>query len=160
MPALGLLVLRLALAVVLVAHGAHDVFGAFDGPGVGPGGLAQTGTRFEAVGLSPGFPVALLSGLTRLAGGLLICVGWLTRWAAVAVAATLTLTAWKANLRWGFFLNWVLDPTWGHGTEYAFILVAALVTLFFTGGGTWSLDGQREKSAAARAAGRARLRGK
>ena len=49
----GLLLLRLALAAVSMAHGAHTLFGAFGGPGsgVGPGGLAQTAAQFTAMGL-------------------------------------------------------------------------------------------------------------
>ena len=48
----------------------------------------------------------------------------------------------------------------GLGVEYSVTLAGALICLMFTGGGEWSIDGQRLHSRAARAAGRARLRGK
>jgi uncharacterized membrane protein YphA (DoxX/SURF4 family) len=154
----GLLVLRLALATVLVAHGSHELFGLFGGPGAGPGGLTQTAAHFASIGLSPGIFFAVLIGLVRLAGGALIGVGYFARWAALAVAILEGLETWKDFARWGLFLNWTLDPTRGHGMEYAIVTIAALVCVTLAGSGEWSIDGVRARSAASRAAGRARLR--
>jgi uncharacterized membrane protein YphA (DoxX/SURF4 family) len=42
--------------------------------------------------------------------------------------------------------------------EYAVVMIAALVCLTLAGSGEWSIDGVRSRSAASRAAGRARLR--
>ena len=157
MPSIGLLVLRLTLAVVLGAHGAHQLFGTFAGPGVGAGGLSLTAAYFEAAGIVPGFPAAVVSGFIQLLGGVLIGVGLLTRWAALATVAYLALMIWKDQSRWGFFLNWVLEPGRGHGFEQSVLLIGALVCLVVAGAGDWSIDGTRAKSAESRAAGRARL---
>jgi putative oxidoreductase len=159
MTATGLLLLRLVLAVVCVAHGAHTLFGAFGGPGsgLGPGGLGQTAAQFTAMGL-PGFPVALLSGVANLTGGVLLAVGYLTRWAAVTLAALAAILAWKSQLYWGFFLNWVAEPGRSHGIEFSFVIVGALLTLALAGGGDWSFDGGRSRRRSTAAAGRARLR--
>lgn len=154
----GLLVLRLALATVLVAHGGHEVFGLFGGPGAGPAGLTQTAAHFASIGLSPGLFFAVLIGFGRLGGGVLIGVGYFTRWVALALAVFEGLEIWKDFARWGLSLNWSLDPTRGHGMEYAIVTIAALVCLTLAGSGEWSVDGVRARSAAARAAGRARLR--
>jgi putative oxidoreductase len=159
MSSIGLLLLRLVLAVVAVAHGAHTLFGAFGGPGsgVGPGGLTQTAAQFTAMGL-PGWPVALLAGIAQLTGGVLLGIGYLTRWAAVALAALTSILAWKSQWVWGFFLNWVAEPGRGHGIELSIVLAGAYLCLALTGGGDWSFDGRRSKSKYSAAAGRARLR--
>jgi putative oxidoreductase len=150
--------LRLTVATLLVAHGAHQLFGAFAGPGIGPGGLSYTAARLALLGLEPAMPLAVLQATIQFIGGALIGAGLLTRWAALAVAGDLGLLIWKQQARWGFFLNWTIDPLRGHGMEYSILLIGALVCLVFTGGGEWSFDGRRTRSAAARAAGRARLR--
>jgi putative oxidoreductase len=160
MVAASLAILRVTLAVVLVAHGAHILFGAFAGAAVGAGGLSQTAAYFDGIGLAPGFFMALLAGGIQLIGGLLVGAGWLTRWVALSLIGYLLLTVWKDHARWGFFINWVLDPTRGHGFEFAFVLIGALLCLVFAGGGDWSIDGLRAQTAASRAAGRARRRGR
>jgi putative oxidoreductase len=159
MAALGLVLLRVTLAVVLVAHGAHILFGAFAGSAIGAGGLSQSAAYFDGVGLKPGFLMALVAGGIQLTGGLLVGAGWLTRWASLSVIGYLCLAVWKDHARWGFFINWVLDPTRGHGFEFAFLMAGALLCLVFAGAGEWSIDGLRAQTAASRAAGRARLRG-
>jgi putative oxidoreductase len=155
---LGLLALRLALALVFVMHGAHAMFGIAAGPAVGPGGLTATGAGFAKAGIEPGFLMGLTAAIIQLAGGLLIGVGFLTRFAAAAVLGYVMLAAWKMHLMWGFFLSWGTDPTRGHGLEYSIALGGALLCLVFVGAGDLSLDGRRTNRAASRAAGRARLR--
>jgi Predicted membrane protein len=161
MPGLGLVVLRLVLAVVFVAHGANILFGAWAGPGIGPGGLQITAQQYAAMGLHPEFLLAVLAGVTQLVGGLLLGLGLLTRFASAALLIYIGVGVWKEHLQWGFFLNWLhTDPRQGLGIEYSVTLAGALICLAFIGGGAWSIDGQRQSTRASRAAGRARLRGK
>ncbi len=160
MAALSLLILRTTLALVLVAHGGHVLFGLFAGDNVGPGGLSHTAEYFDSLGLGPGFVMAVVAGGMLFGGGLLVGAGWLTRWAALGLIGYLAITIWKDHARWGLFLNWTLDPTRGHGFEFSLLLVGGLLSLVFVGGGDWSIDGLRAKGAASRAAGRARLRGR
>ena len=159
MTSAGLLVLRLVLAVVLVAHGGHVLFGLGAGGGLGPGGLDQAAARFGRAGLEPGFPIAVIVGLAQFAGGILIAMGLLVRWASVAVAALIGLVMWKEQAPWGWFLNWTGDPTRGHGMEWSLMMIGLLAALALAGPGDWSFDGSRSRKAASRAAGRARLRG-
>jgi putative oxidoreductase len=154
----GLLVLRLVLATVLVAHGGHTLFGAFAGPGSGPGGLTNASAHFASLGFSAPFLLAVLTGGFQFGGGLLIAVGYFTRWVTIGLALLQGLEIWKDSARWGFFLNWTADPTRGHGMEYGLVLGATFVCLALAGAGEWSIDGIRARSAASRALGRARLR--
>ena len=159
MAGLGLLILRLTLAAIFAAHGAHELFGVGAGPGIGPGGLTNTAAFYAASGLHPEYVLAFVAGALHLAGAFLLIIGMLTRWAAIALIVDVAIGAWKLHLPWGFFLNWSSASGQGHGLEYSLLLLAALVCLIFTGAGDWSFDGRRANTAAARAAGRARLRG-
>jgi putative oxidoreductase len=160
MASLGLLVLRLALGVVFFAHGAHILVGAWATPGAGPGGLTATSEYYVTLGLSPAMPLAVVAGLVQLAGGLLLGFGLFARWTALALLAYVLVGVWTEHRKWGFFLNWTFAANQHHGVEYSLVLGCALVALFLTGPGDWSVDGYRANNAASRAAGRARLRGK
>jgi putative oxidoreductase len=158
MAALGLLVLRVVLAIVFSAHGANIIFGAWAGPGIGPGGLAAAAARFEPLAAAP--LLAALAGIIQLVGGLLVGMGLLTRSAALALLVYVGFGFWTEHLRWGFFLNWTRSPQQGLGVEYSLVLAGALICLLAAGAGEWSIDGRRLHSRAQRAAGRARLRAK
>jgi putative oxidoreductase len=158
MTAVGVLILRVAVATIFIAHGLHKLFGIGGGPGIGPGGLEQTASQFATLGLSQPFVLAVLAGVTQLVGGVLLLAGYLTRWAALALAIYGAIGIWIDHGRWGFFLNWISTPGRGHGIEYTIVLLGALTFLLFAGGGEWSLDGRRAHHVARAAAGRARLR--
>jgi putative oxidoreductase len=160
MNGLGLLVLRLALAAVFVAHGAHTLFGVWATPGIGPGGITSMGAFYTSLGLEPGGALAFLAGATQLLGGVLLAVGFLTRAASVALAAYIGVGLWKVHVHWGFFLNWTGVADRREGMEYSIIVAGALVCLILAGAGDWSIDGRRSRREAHAAAGRARLRGK
>ncbi len=154
----GLLLLRCVLATILAMHGSHILFGTSADDGAGPGGLAQTAAYYAALGLTPSMTFALTSGVLRLAGACLISVGYFTRVMAGALLVFVCVELWKDSARWGFFLKTTSDPTRGNGMEYALLVAGVLGCLLVAGAGDWSIDGLRAKGAAARAAGRARLR--
>jgi putative oxidoreductase len=158
MPGLALLVLRLTIATILIAHGAHILFGTFSSPNVGMGGLSAMAATLATAGVRPAFPLAVLTGVVHLAGGALIAIGFMTRAAAFLVAVLFGVQVWRVEWRWGFFMNWVLHPAQGHGIEFSLLLLGVLVCLVVGGAGEWSFDGRRAHSAAARASARARLR--
>jgi putative oxidoreductase len=155
---LGLAVLRVALAVVFVAHGSHKLFGLWGGPNVGPGGLTATAEHLTRIGLGPATVMAVAAGAVQLAGGILLGAGLFTRWASAALLGYIAIGIWKEHARWGFFLNWVGEHGRGNGIEYSVVLAGALVCLILAGSGRWSLDGRRAANAESRALGRARLR--
>lgn len=125
---------------------------------MGSGGLTATTAYFAATGLTPAFLFVVISGSLQLAGGIMLSIGAFTR-----ITAGVLVLVWLVQLsfdsaRWGFFLNWTLEPGRGHGMEYAILVIAILACLAFSGAGEWSFDGIRERRYAARVAGLARIR--
>ena len=151
----GPTLLRLVGGAVFVAHGAQKLFGIWGGPG-----LVGTGTYFDTIGLSPGYPLAVAVGVVEFGGGLLLMAGALTSYAAAALVLVMLGSIWKVHLANGFFLNWALTPGRGHGIEFSLLMIAALICVALSGPGALSVDHRRARSAESYAAGRARLRTK
>jgi putative oxidoreductase len=149
----GLLVLRLALAAVFVAHGAQKLFGIWGG-----GGLSAMAGIFQNLGLVPAFPLAVLVGVTEFFGGLLLAAGAYARYAAGPLIVVMGVAVARVHMANGFFLNWYMRPGVGHGFEFNMVLVAGLVCMILSGPGALSVDAFRARSAESEAAGRARLR--
>jgi putative oxidoreductase len=125
---LGLLVIRLAVGLLFVGHGAQKLFGSFGGHG--PEG---TGAFFESQGMRPGRLMAVSAGAAELVGGTLLAAGLLTPVgaaliSAVMVTATLTVHSGKGL--------WVTEG----GVEYNLVLLAAAFAVTAIGAGDWSLD--------------------
>ena len=152
----GVAVLRATIGFVFAIHGLHILLGVWGGPAAGAGGLTATAAQFDVAGLSPGYVIAVLAGVIQLAGGLLLIVGFLTRWAASALLLYVLVIAWFMHLQWGFFLNWTSAPGRGQGLEYSLVLAAALLCLASGGGGPLSLEGRRANREASALAGRMR----
>ena len=145
--------LRLCVGAVFAAHGAQKLFGIWGGPG-----LDGTTTFFARLGLTPAYPLAAIAALTEFAGGLLLIIGWLVRWVAIALVVDMAVAIYKVHYPNGFFLNWSLTPGHGHGMEYNIVLIGALACLALTGAGALSLDEWRDQSAEAASRARARAR--
>lgn len=69
---IGLLIARLALGLLVAAHGAQKLFGWFGGYG-----LRVTGEFFVGLGFPPGPLFAGAAGLAEFVGGLLVALGLL-----------------------------------------------------------------------------------
>ena len=124
---ISLLLLRVALGVVFLAHGINHVFRG--------GTIAGTGRWFESLGMKPGVVHAWLASLTELGAGALLIVGFLTPLAGAGVVGTMVV-AWITNhLKNGFF---IFRP--GEGYEYVMILTFLGLGIAGLGAGEWSLD--------------------
>ena len=126
---LGLLVLRLVLGAIFVAHGAQKLFGSFGGHG-----LKGTAAFFEQLGIRPARPMALLAGLAEFIGGILVAVGFLTPLAAVALISVMVVAVLAVHLKNGFFAE-------NGGYEFNLALAGMALTLLLAGAGALSLDG-------------------
>lgn len=122
------LVLRVPVGIIFAAHGAQKLFGWFGGHG-----LEGTGQWMGSIGLNPGYLMALLAGSAEFFGGLVLILGLLTRPAAAVLALTMLVAIFSVHIDKGLFMS-------NNGYEYGLALLAASVSLLFTGGGRWSLD--------------------
>ena len=123
----GLLVLRVGLGAVFLAHGINHIFGG--------GKIAGTGRWFASLGMKPGILHAWLASITEIGAGSLLVVGLLTPLAAAGVVGVMVV-AWLINHRGnGFF---IFRP--GEGWEYVMTLTLVGVAVSAIGPGEWSLD--------------------
>ena len=125
---LGLLVLRVVVGVLFAGHGAQKLFGAFGGAGI-----EGTAAGFEKGGLRPGRLHAWAAGFAEAGGGLLLALGLVTPFAAVALIAVMTAAIATVHAPNGV---WVTKG----GYEYNLVLIAVAVALAGAGPGAWSLD--------------------
>src|SRR3954451_14121057 len=125
---LGLFLIHVVVGLVIAAHGSQKLFGLFGGAG-----LDGTGGVMESLGLAPGRPMALASGLTEFAGGILLALGLFVPLAAALIAATYIVAARTAHAGKG---PWSADGGW----EYVMVLSTVAIGLAFNGAGKWSLD--------------------
>jgi putative oxidoreductase len=120
----GLLVIRLVLGIVMVAHGGQKLF-SYGHAGVA-GGFAQMGMP------APQIAAALIIGV-EFFGGLLMLAGLFTRYVGAAFAFAMLVATVQVHLKNGFFL-----PS---GYEFTMTLGAVALGLALTGAGRFSADG-------------------
>lgn len=121
---LGLLLLRIVLGVVFVAHGWQKV--AVDG-------LAATRQAFGGMGIPLAEVAAPVAAVTELAAGIALLVGFATRIAAVLLAVTAVVALVVVHLPNGF-------SSAEGGIEYVLVLAVASVAIAATGPGRLALD--------------------
>lgn len=115
---LALMVLRVALGVIIFAHGYAKFFG----------GMHHHVQFVRSLG-APGW-LAYVSAGVEFLGGLLILLGLFTRIASVLVLINLLVAIFKVNLHQGLV----------GGYEFPLICAAAAFALIFYGSGPISLD--------------------
>jgi putative oxidoreductase len=125
--AYGLLFLRVVVGASLFAHGAQKLFGWFGGHG--PRGTAAF---FGALGFRPPLAMALMAGVSE-AAGLMFAAGFLTPFAAVAMAATMVVAVGAVHWKNGFWMT-------NGGYEYNLVIWAVAVAVAATGPGRFSVD--------------------
>src|SRR5262249_9073282 len=111
------LVLRIAVGAVGIYHGHGKLFG----------GMPHFVEAVEKLGM-PGF-LAWAAAISEFVGGIFLVLGLLTRWAALFFGITMAVAVFRVHLHQGF-----------DKYEYAMLLLAASISLIFSGGGWLSFD--------------------
>jgi putative oxidoreductase len=120
------LVLRLGLGVIMFAHGAQKVFGAFGGPGLD----ATVEGMSKGLGIPPW--LAYLSAFTELLGGIAMVFGIMTRFFGIALTINMAVAVIGVHLK-----NGLLGPG---GAEFALTLGIMALAIAIGGPGMLSLD--------------------
>jgi putative oxidoreductase len=120
--AVGLLVLRMALGIIFIAHGYPKLAHLRGG--------AQMQGFFVEHGL-PGY-FAYVAGVIETFGGGLLLLGLFTRPAALLLALEMCVAIWKVHSGHGYLAV--------HDYEFPLTLAAACVALATVGAGGISLD--------------------
>jgi putative oxidoreductase len=128
---LALLLLRLVLGAILIAHGYRKVFGGFH-------------HHMDFVG-SLGLPawMAYLSTGTEFFGGIAIVLGLFTRFFSLAFAIEMAVAIWKVHFKNGF--------TGQGGYEFPLAIATIAFALMCFGGGPWGFNFGRSSGGWAKA---------
>jgi len=111
----ALLVVRLIVGVIFVAHGAQKLFGVFGGPG-----LARV---VQMMG-----PIGYLVTIGEFFGGLGLMVGFLCRFSAASLIVIMLGAIGMVTGKHGFFLS-------TNGFEYNLALIGLLAPILIAGPG-------------------------
>ncbi len=144
---LGLLLLRLNVGVILMAHGYPKLFGGPDkkvperplkvlGPNwqtsIEHGGPQAFADGLEKMGVPYPQVAAYVSGATELFGGLALVLGFKTRLVALPIIINMSTAIWKVHWKNGFFGQ--------GGFELPLSLATGVATLGLAGPGAISVD--------------------
>ncbi|MGP0032655.1 MAG: DoxX family protein [Acidimicrobiales bacterium] len=124
---LALLIFRVAIGAVFIAHGVNHIFGG--------GKIAGTGRWFESLGMKPGWVHAWTASITEIVAGGLLVLGLLTSLGAAGVVGVMLVALITNHLKNGFF---IFRP--GEGWEYVMVLTVSAFALAMLGPGGWSID--------------------
>lgn len=122
---LGLLILRVAVGAVMIAHGVNH-----------GRKLDSTAAWFESIGFRRAKLQAFLSAAGEIAIGASLITGFLTTFAAAGLVATMVVAGISNHRNAGFFaFNRPVE-----GWEYVMTLGVVGLSLATMGAGTWSID--------------------
>ena len=125
MESIGILILRLTLGLIFVAHGLRQFFGWFGG-----GGMEDVMNR---LGLRPAKLWASLAGLGNLSGGVMITLGAFTPLGCSLIITTMLVAMVTIKAHSGFWERY-------GGYEYNLCVIGTAVAIALTGPGKFSLD--------------------
>jgi putative oxidoreductase len=121
----ALLIARIIVGVVFMAHGSQKLFGAFGGPGLS-GFVQMLG------------PIGYLVAIGEFFGGLGLVVGFLSRFSAAAIILIMLGAIVMVHGKFGFFMNWMRQQA-GEGFEYHLLAIAVLSTILIAGPGRYAI---------------------
>ena len=122
-------IVRVAIGLVLAAHGAQKVFGVFEGPG-----LEKWRGAVAGMGFAQPRVMGTLAAFTELFGGLAFAVGLYTPIVAAMLAVDMLVAIKKAHWSKGFFVQ-------KGGYEYPLVLFIAMCVIGLSPTTSYSVDG-------------------
>ena len=126
----GILLLRVAVALILLAHASQKTFGWFQGLG-----LEKQSAWFADLGLRPGRALVITAACAETLAAVSLAAGFLTPAGAALAAGTMLVAGMTMHLNAGRIWNAA------GGGEYPYLLALVAVALGFIGPGRLSLDG-------------------
>jgi len=124
-------VLRIVLGIIFAAHGYAKLFV--------PGGFTGTYNFFKAIGIPLAAYSALIVSVVEFAGGILLILGLLSRWASAVIFIQMLVALFKVHLQNGFFVS-------KGGYEFVLLILAALLVVVVKGPGALSAGKKYFKS--------------
>lgn len=121
----GLLLLRLLLGLILVAHGCDKFFGK--------GGIRGRAAWFESIGMRPGLFNAATAASIEILAGAGLALGVLNPIPAAGFVALMLVAIWTAQGKNGFFVT-------RNGWEYNLVLAVVAIGIATIGAGRLSVD--------------------
>jgi putative oxidoreductase len=123
---IALLIMRIVLGAIFIAHGGQKLFGWFGGHGM------KKFTQMMAKNEVPVF-LAWMAALSEFGGGLLVLLGLLTPLAAALTISVMLVAIAEVHGKNGFFNT-------NRGYEFNLSLIAMAGVLILTGAGVISVD--------------------
>src|SRR5438105_1037469 len=117
----ALLVARVVVGVVFMAHGAQKLFGAFNGPALS--------AVVQMMGL-----LGYLVAVGEFFGGLGLALVFLSRFSAASIMLIMLGAIGMVHGRVGFFMNWAGNQA-GEGFEYHLLALGTLLPILIAGPG-------------------------
>lgn len=130
---IDLTILRIALAVVLLAHGLQKAFGWFGGFG-----WSNTINYFTNTVGVPAILGAFII-LIETIGAVLLIIGFAGRLNAALMGIVIIGAFFQDHLANGFYMNWFGNHK-GEGFEFDILFVVIAVVLSIKGSGAFSVD--------------------
>ena len=129
---LAMLVLRVGLGIVFLAHGFKHLRSR-----------EKTIKWFEAIGFKQAPMQWVVMTATEIGAGAFLLIGLLSSAAGAAVVGTMVVAYWTVHRTAGFFITaFMKEGIDVEGWEYVFTLAIAAAALAVAGPGDWSLDYQ------------------
>jgi putative oxidoreductase len=136
---IGLLVLRVALGAIFVAHGVQKV--------TSEGGVGAFADFLASLNVPYPYPAAIVAISSEIAGGLLVVLGLFARIGALSLVGVMAVAIWKVHLPNGFFLKLSAEKPGPipHGVEFNVALLAMALCIVLAGSGSISLVPSKPK---------------
>lgn len=129
----ALLIVRLALAIVVLPHGMQKALGMYGGYG-----FEATVGFFSGMGIPAVLGVMVI--LAEFIAPILLILGVGSRFMAFSIFLTLGgAMILGGHVQHGFFMNWFGNQA-GEGMEYFILIIGMSLGLVFGGAGKYALD--------------------